>query len=210
MPRKKESKSGEIQLLPPGMEIKPLVDPSLVPYITEQLRPLAVPIDDLLLDPRNARKHNDANLNSIVASFRRFGQRQAIVVNRDTKIIEVGNGRLLAAKKLGWKYIAVIFVVDDESTARGFAIADNRTAELAEWNEDILLDMIEDMQENMPDLAEDLMLEAFLMENEAEKPKSKPKIMLYQVLVDCETAEKQAKFQEEMMQKGLKCRILTV
>jgi DNA modification methylase len=104
-------------------------------HIVESLRSLAVPIDSIDLDPANARKHPTENIEAIRASLRVYGQRKPIVVNRRTGTVEAGNGTLAAAKMLGWKYIAVVFVDDDSMTATGFAISDNRTAELAEWDQ---------------------------------------------------------------------------
>jgi hypothetical protein len=42
--------------------------------------------------------------------------------------------RSKAARDLGWSHLAVVFTDDDPVTAAGFSIADNRTAELAEWD----------------------------------------------------------------------------
>jgi DNA modification methylase len=105
-------------------------------YIAEGLRALAVPISEIIPDPANARKHPEANIEALKASLRVYGQRKPIVVNvRSNKTIEAGNGTLEAAKLLGWSHIAVLYVDDDPATAVGFSIADNRTAELAEWDQ---------------------------------------------------------------------------
>jgi ParB-like chromosome segregation protein Spo0J len=103
-------------------------------HIAESLRPLAVPIADLVPDPANARRHPQKNLDGIAASLRIYGQRKPVVVNRRTGAVEAGNGTLDAAKALGWTHLAAVYVDDDPATAAGFAIADNRTAELAEWD----------------------------------------------------------------------------
>ena len=103
-------------------------------YITEDLRPLAVEIDSVHLDPANVRLHDDENLAAIKGSLARFGQRKPIVVNRDGNVIEAGNGTWKAAKALGWPKIAAVFVEDDPTTATGYSIADNRTSELARWD----------------------------------------------------------------------------
>lgn len=103
-------------------------------YIIEDLRPLAVPIDSISQDPANLRQHGPENISAIVGSLRRFGQRKPVVVNRNTHCIEAGNGTWEAAKKLGWSHVAAVFVEDDPTTATGYAIADNRTAELAAWD----------------------------------------------------------------------------
>lgn len=109
------------------------VAPHLAP-IAEQLRPLTVPCSQLLLDPANARRHPEANLEAIKGSLRVYGQRKPVVVNRRTGTIEAGNGTLQAALELGWSHLAAVYVDDDPMSAAGFSIADNRTAELAEWD----------------------------------------------------------------------------
>ena len=107
-------------------------------HIAEQLRHLAIPITSLVLDPSNARKHGERNLEAIKASLAKFGQRSPVVVQRDGMVVRSGNGRLLAAKALGWTEIAATIIDEDNSTAAQFAIADNRTAELAEWDNETL------------------------------------------------------------------------
>lgn len=106
--------------------------------IAESLRPLAVPTVTLTLDPANVMLHPDANLEAIKGSLQAYGQRKPIVVNRRTGIVEAGNGTLQAALSLGWTRIAVVYVDDDPATAAGFSIADNRTAQLAEWDDEAL------------------------------------------------------------------------
>lgn len=94
-----------------------------------------VAIDSLTLDPRNARKHSTTNLSAIAHSLSRFGQRKPIVV-RGSQVL-AGNGTIEAARSLGWTEIQVVRVPDewDDDTAMAYALADNRTAELAEWDE---------------------------------------------------------------------------
>lgn len=92
-----------------------------------------VAIDSVSLDPANARLHNDRNLEAIKGSLRRFGQRKPIVVDAQG-IIRAGNGAWLAAKSLGWETIAISRWKANGSEATAYAIADNQTALLADWD----------------------------------------------------------------------------
>ena len=122
--------------------------------IAEQLQPLAFRVSDLTPDPSNARRHPHRNLEAIKASLELYGQRKPLVVRRDGFVVEAGNGTLAAAKALGWTHVAAVLVDDDPLTATGYAIADNRTAELAEWDEEALSSLLASLQ------AEDLDLDA--------------------------------------------------
>lgn len=115
--------------------------------ITAQLK-----IADLSLDPSNVRKHDRKNLDAIKASLRKFGQQKPIVV--DAKgIVIAGNGTMTAAQELGWTEIAVVRTELAGVEATAFAIADNRSAELAEW-EDSLADVLKALAKADVDLAE--------------------------------------------------------
>jgi ParB-like chromosome segregation protein Spo0J len=82
-------------------------------------------------------------MEAIVASLSRFGQRTPIVVQRKGMVVRAGNGRLEAAKRLGWQQIAAVVVDDDSVEAVSYAIADNRTAELAEWDSETLASLLD-------------------------------------------------------------------
>lgn len=120
-------------------------------YIAEALRPLAVPIGSIDRLGRNPRTHDEANLKAIAGSLKRFGQRKPLVVNRKNGQVEAGNGTLEAARRLGWEQVAVVFVEDSRTAQDGFAIADNRTAELAGWDEAILQDLLAEMAREAPE-----------------------------------------------------------
>jgi len=103
-------------------------------------------ISSLSLDPSNVRKHSKKNLEAIKASLRKFGQQKPIVV--DAKgIVIAGNGTLTAAQELGWTDIQIVRTELAGVEATAFAIADNRTAELAEWEEDKLNAVLRSLQD---------------------------------------------------------------
>lgn len=117
-------------------------------YIAEPLRALALPIDTLHPDPSNARVHDERNLASIVASLSRFGQRLPIVVQQQGMIVRAGNGRLAAAKSLGWTHMACVVVDEQSVDATAYAIADNRTAELATWDDETLAALLQSLPDD--------------------------------------------------------------
>jgi ParB-like chromosome segregation protein Spo0J len=118
--------------------------------IAEGLAPLATPIDNLQPDPENARRGDVA---AIRRSLNAFGQRKPVVVKktgtdasgRPTGIVIAGNHTYAAAVELGWTEIAAIFTDDDAMTARAYALADNRTGELASWDDDRLAEHLKSL-----------------------------------------------------------------
>jgi site-specific DNA-methyltransferase (adenine-specific) len=104
---------------------------------------------DLTLDPNNARTHDQKNLTAIEGSLTEFGQRKPIVIDQKNVIV-AGNGTVTAAKALGWTDIEVVRVPADWGADRikAFALADNRTAELASWNQEIMASQLLELQES--------------------------------------------------------------
>ena len=101
-----------------------------------------VKIKELANDPANVRQHDERNLDAIKASLQRFGQQKPIVVD-GKGIVVAGNGTLLAAKSLGWKDIEIVRTELEGADAIAYAVADNRTAELAVWDDDALARTLE-------------------------------------------------------------------
>jgi len=106
-----------------------------------------IDIDKLTPDPNNTRIHGEFNIAAIRASLEEFGQHRPFVVQRGTNKIVVGNGMYFAAKQIGLKQVPVIWVDDDNITATRRAIADNRTPELAEWDERALYEELKKFEE---------------------------------------------------------------
>src|ERR1700722_8077512 len=94
--------------------------------------------DKLIPWARNPRTHSDAQVAQIAASIAEFGFNNPILVDTKAGII-AGNGRLLAARKLGLTEVPVI-VLDHltEAQKRAYIIADNQLALNAGWDEDLL------------------------------------------------------------------------
>ncbi len=100
---------------------------------------------------RNARTHSDAQIAQIAASIAEFGFTNPILVDSRAGVI-AGHGRLLAARKLGRAEVPVI-VLDHltETQKRAYILADNRIAENADWDQDLLRGELEALQaEDVP------------------------------------------------------------
>jgi hypothetical protein len=110
-----------------------------------------VAIDSVHVDPGNVRKHPERNLEVIKASLARFGQQKPIVIDANG-VVRAGNGTLEAAKALGWKKIAIVRTELANSEATAFSIADNRSAELAEWDDPGLAETLRSLQAEEFDL----------------------------------------------------------
>ena len=106
--------------------------------ISLPLKGMAVSIASLVPDPENARVHGERNMESIIDSLDQYGQLKPLVVRKKTRVVVAGNGTLAAAKELGWTKIAANLVDMDNIVATGYGIADNRTAEFASWNFQVL------------------------------------------------------------------------
>lgn len=113
---------------------------------------------DELIPYVNNPRNNDQAVDAVASSIKNFGFKVPIVIDSKNEIIN-GHTRLKAAKKLGIEEVPVI-VADDltEDQIKAFRIADNKVAELADWDEELLLaelDMIEmDMGQFNIDMSE--------------------------------------------------------
>jgi hypothetical protein len=117
--------------------------------INPALASLRRQLSDLKLDPKNARKHPKRSIEAIAASLSKFGQQKPIVALKDGTVI-AGNGTLEAARSLGWASVACV-TFDDVRKAKAYAIADNRSAELSEWNDEALLESVGQIPDDLFD-----------------------------------------------------------
>jgi len=107
--------------------------------IIEDLKPLATDIGRLSNLPDIPRK---GNVDAVANSLATFGQRKPIIARKVDGVVIAGNHTLQAARQLGWTEVAVVWVEDDDITAKAYALADNRTAELGTYDDQLLADMI--------------------------------------------------------------------
>jgi ParB-like chromosome segregation protein Spo0J len=120
------------------------------PKSADQLQdePVALALADLTPDPTNARRHTPRNVAQIETALREVGAARSIVVD-ETGTILAGNATVAAAKQAGIDRLRIIETDGTELVAvrrtgltpaqkRHLALFDNRAAELAEWDAEVL------------------------------------------------------------------------
>ena len=105
------------------------------------------PTNSLIPYINNPRKNDDA-VDKVAASIKEFGFKVPIIIDNENVIV-AGHTRLLAAKKLGLESVPCV-IADDLTSAqiKAYRIADNKTAEFAEWDDELLrieLEALEDL-----------------------------------------------------------------
>lgn len=105
-----------------------------------------VSIDSLTPYEKNARKHEDFDVNFIKNSIKEFGMCDPIGIWGKNNIIVEGHGRLIALKELGYKEVPVIRLdhLNDEQR-RAYSLAHNRTAEMSVWDDETLMAELNDL-----------------------------------------------------------------
>lgn len=97
-----------------------------------------LPVANIKLPLRNARTHTRKQILQIANSIREFGFNSPILVDTSNTVV-AGHGRLAAAKELGLQNVPAICIGHlTKNQLRAYAIADNKIAELAGWDEEVL------------------------------------------------------------------------
>ena len=110
------------------------------------------PIGDLIPYARNARTHSEAQVALIADSIREYGFTNPVLVDGENGII-AGHGRVMAARKLGLPQVPVIELAHlTEAQKRAYILADNKLAEQAGWDRELLALELGDLQDMAVDL----------------------------------------------------------
>ena len=175
-----------------------------------------VSVDALKPWAQNPRINDDA-VPEVAKSIRRFGFGSPILARKADGEIIAGHTRLKAAMSLGLERVPVRYLDLDPAEAHLLALADNRLAEEADWDNGqlaaILADYkIGDAQSSGFDLSE---ISKLLDEAEEDfdlddvDPVLSDKLS-YQVIIECKDEEEQTELLHSLRQKGKKCKALVV
>ena len=118
--------------------------------MTDQIEQIATA--ELIPYARNARTHSPAQVAGIAGSIREFGFNNPVLIDKDNGII-AGHGRVLAAQQLGLETVPCLRLGHLTKTQRkAYILADNRLAELAQWDTEMLAMEIADLRLDDVDL----------------------------------------------------------
>jgi len=99
----------------------------------------------------NPKRHPKEQIDKIVRSFSEFGWTNPLLVTKDNMIV-AGHARVEAARKAGIKKVPVIYLPFDGKKALAYAVADNKLAELAEWDFTKMADLMTELDDGEFDL----------------------------------------------------------
>ena len=112
--------------------------------------------------PKNAKVHSKKQIDLIAKSIKEFGFKQPIVIDKNNEVI-IGHARLEAAKQLGLKEVPTIDASDlTDKQVRALRLADNKLAELAQWDMNLAIEELKGLDTEMVDLTgfdRDLLIE---------------------------------------------------
>lgn len=112
--------------------------------MSKNLNVKMMPIGDVVPYEKNPRL-NDQAVDAVASSIREFGFKVPIVVDGKGVVVS-GHTRLKAAKTLGLDDVPVIVADDlDDTKIKAFRLADNKVAELADWDESLLIKELEEL-----------------------------------------------------------------
>lgn len=125
---------------------------SVAKILKKGLQIVEKPISELKPSPHNARRHSDKQINQLMASIRKFGFNNVVLVDPEGVLL-AGHGRVEAAKRLGFSHVPTVAI--DHLTpeeARAFIIADNKIAQNSEWDDDLLASELKFLNEKAIEL----------------------------------------------------------
>ena len=118
-------------------------------------------LDELRLNPRNARTHQKRTIRNLADNILKVGFIGAIIID-ENRMILAGHARYTAAKLLGFATVPTIRVNGlNEAQKRVFVLADNKFAERAGWDREILAQELKDLSIDLPAVDLDVSLTGF-------------------------------------------------
>jgi ParB-like chromosome segregation protein Spo0J len=176
-----------------------------------------LPVEKLRPYERNARTHSDAQIDAIAESIRQFGFNSPILIDDNNGVI-AGHARLAAARKLELDTVPCVRLSHlSDAQRRAYILADNRLAEMASWDEELLKSELLELSalETELDLSFlDFDLDKLLHEDEdgheRQKTKEAKLLHFFEVSVICKDEQEQKAVYDHLTELGYQCRVLSI
>lgn len=183
--------------------------------MTEIAKTAADWVDTSKLQPwaRNPRR-NDAAVKRVADSIRRFGFAAPILARRENNEIIAGHTRWRAAKLLGIGKVPVRFMDISESDAHLLALADNKTGELAEWDDAAVAKILGEYNfadaivagwtgAELGKMVDDLI---GAPDQDDDASESLGAGLTYSIIIECQDETQQGELLERFESEGLQCK----
>ena len=171
-------------------------------------------IDINLIKPykNNPREISQEAVDKVKKSIKEFGNNQPIVVDQDN-IIVVGHTRWKALKALNKKTAYIIKRDFKKNKAMAYRIMDNRSGQETKWNDELLISELNILKDESFDLDltgfDKLELDKYFTNNKQLLDSSEINISnKCEVIIECDSEEKQEELYNELSERGLSCRVL--
>ena len=163
-------------------------------------------VNELKNNPKNPRLNDDA-VESVAKSIEKYGFRNPLIID-ENNIVWCGNTRLKAAKKLGLKEVPCICVKDlTEKQMAEYALLDNKTNEIADWDYDLLSEELADL--DLGEFELDWDIEEKISEIDR-KDLSEQIKEEFEIIIYCENEIELEETYNKLMEQNYKCRISTL
>lgn len=137
-----------------------------------------VKLSDLKLDLNNLRGHGESEIDLIVRSLTIFGQFKPLIVDKNTMEVKIGNGRLMAMRKMGWSQCDCILI--DWEDKKGLEVVDNRLNELSSWVDSSINKWFKDKGADWWGIDDEIAPKVEKIIKKEEKKKKKKQILIQQ------------------------------
>lgn len=170
-----------------------------------------IPIGELKLYKRNAKKHTPEQIEQIVNSIKAFGMNDPIAVWGDENVIVEGHGRYLALRSLGEQgevpCIRLDHLTDEQRKA--YALAHNQLTMNTGWDDELLLPELDELGDffDMSDFGFGSEIDEG---KEVEHNEISYKGDQYQIIIDCVDELEQQEIYEKLQELDVKCRLSTL
>lgn len=168
-----------------------------------------VKLSDIRPYERNAKIHGPEQIEKLKKSITEFGFVNPCLIDREYNLI-AGHGRVMAAESLGMEDVPCVFVEGlTVAQRRAYILADNKLAELAEWNNATLAEELAELTSEgfNIDFAGFEVNIGEIEEREEREVKLHDNIS---VIVECSDDAEAEEIYNRLIEDGLKCRISTL